>query len=305
MKYRSKILIKILLISVIPIGFILLFSSKISLSSFEAINIDSKIEFFKPLIEKYKIAGGDTIFLRYLLIDPRSEFDEKYVRINISGFLKKSDYSHYYNARSVNNTRDFLYKYRENFDSCESKFPVPKEVISAIIWIETRNGTYLGRNHIASVFLSTSMADRPEFIEMNENYARKLYSSSQKDLQTIDEEIIRRAYKKADWALNELLALEKIYKGTNIPVLDLKGSYAGAFGIPQFLPTSFVKWAIDGDNDGTVDIYNPVDAIYSIANYLRTNGWDSTSFGQRTAIYHYNNNNNYVDAVLNLASKVK
>jgi membrane-bound lytic murein transglycosylase B len=305
MNYGSKLISKILLISVIPIGFILLFSSKLSLSSFERVNIDSKIEFFKPLIEKYAIAGGDTNFILSLIKDLHTEFNEKYVRINISGYLKKSDYSHYSNVRSVNNTRDFLEKYRIDFDSCETKYPVPREIIAAIIWIETRNGTYLGKNNIASVFLSTALADSPEFIEMNKNYARKLYSSSQKDLQAVEAEIIQRAHKKADWALGELLALEKIYLSTNISVFDLKGSFAGAFGMPQFLPSSFIKWAVDGDNDGMVDLYNPVDAIYSIANYLRTNGWDTTSTGQRAAIFHYNNNNSYVDAVLNLASKAK
>jgi membrane-bound lytic murein transglycosylase B len=305
MKNRSKIITKIILIAIFPIGIIILFSSKISLSSFEAINIDAKLEFFKPVIEKYAALGGDTNFIRSLIMDRRSEFNEKYVKINISGYLKKSDYSHYYNARSVNNTREFLEHYNLDFESCAAKYSVPREVIAAIIWIETRNGSYLGRNHIASVFLSTAMADRPEYIELNINNAKKMFYQSQTDMQALEKQIKQRAAKKADWAIGEILALEKINAGTGFSVFDLRGSYTGAFGIPQFLPSSFVKWAIDGDGDGTIDLYNPVDAIYSVANYLKTNGWDSTLAGQRAAVFHYNNNNNYVDAVLNLAMRAK
>jgi membrane-bound lytic murein transglycosylase B len=305
MKNRSKIITKVLLIAIFPIGFIILFSSKISLSSLEAVNIDAKIEFFRPVIEKYTAAGGDTNFIRSLIMDKRSEFNEKYVKINISGFLKKSDYSHYYNARSVNRTKDFLAKYHEDFDSCAIRYSVPREVIAAIIWIETRNGSYLGLNYVASVFLSTAMADRSEYIEMNINNAKKIFYQSKEDIQALETQIRQRAIKKSNWALGELLALEKIYLSTNISVFDLRGSYAGAFGMPQFLPSSFMKWGIDGNDDGIVDLYNPVDAIYSVANYLKTNGWDSTLIGQRAAVFHYNNNNSYVDAVLNLASRAK
>ena len=56
--------------------------------------------------------------------------------------------------------------------------------------------------------------------------------------------------------------------------LALKGSYAGAMGYGQFMPSSFRAYAVDFDGDGMADIWNnPVDAIGSIANYLSENGW--------------------------------
>lgn len=58
--------------------------------------------------------------------------------------------------------------------------------------------------------------------------------------------------------------------------VSLKGSYAGAMGIPQFMPSSFRAYAVDGDADGRRDIWgNPRDAIGSVANYLRRHGWEA------------------------------
>lgn len=58
------------------------------------------------------------------------------------------------------------------------------------------------------------------------------------------------------------------------PVESYKGSYAGALGYPQFLPSSIRRYAVDGDGDGDIDLRNsPVDAIYSVANFLVEHGW--------------------------------
>jgi len=52
-----------------------------------------------------------------------------------------------------------------------------------------------------------------------------------------------------------------------------KGSYAGAMGLGQFMPSSFHKWAVDFDRNGKRDLWNPVDAIGSVANYFAAHGW--------------------------------
>jgi lytic murein transglycosylase len=71
----------------------------------------------------------------------------------------------------------------------------------------------------------------------------------------------------------ELIDLLKI-ADTGVPRSTLVGSWAGAFGNPQFLPSVYLRHAVDGDGDGDKDIWNSeVDTLYSIANYFRDAGW--------------------------------
>ena len=62
----------------------------------------------------------------------------------------------------------------------------------------------------------------------------------------------------------------------NIAIESVKGSYAGAMGAPQFIPSSYRTFAVDGDDDGLIDLFdNWNDIIMSVANYLKVNGWNN------------------------------
>ena len=74
----------------------------------------------------------------------------------------------------------------------------------------------------------------------------------------------------------ELLAALKILHAGHVPLAHMKGSWAGAMGQPQFMPTSFERFAVDFDGDGHRNIWDSrADALASIANYLARNGWRS------------------------------
>ncbi len=76
--------------------------------------------------------------------------------------------------------------------------------------------------------------------------------------------------------LNEFFAAIKIINDNNINAKKLKGSWAGAIGQCQFLPSTYLKYGYDFDNDGMVDIWrNKSDIFASIANYLKSIGWDN------------------------------
>jgi membrane-bound lytic murein transglycosylase B len=83
---------------------------------------------------------------------------------------------------------------------------------------------------------------------------------------------------------------------------EIKGSYAGAIGPAQFIPSSFLKFGIDGDFDGVRDPFNMTDAMASIANYLKLAGWDEEAGEERLrkAIWHYNHSQVYVNTVMML-----
>lgn len=82
------------------------------------------------------------------------------------------------------------------------------------------------------------------------------------------------APRRRDYFTGELMATLKIVQDGDIDPASLKGSWAGAFGQTQFMPTAYQKLAVDGDGDGRRDVVNSVpDAIASTANFLRKKGW--------------------------------
>jgi membrane-bound lytic murein transglycosylase B len=282
----------------------ILSSIKISYSTLNEKELKSKFDFFKPVIEKLETMNVDSTFIQYLLSNPNTNFDDKYIKINVTGYLKKPDYSSHYNDYSVQKSLEFIQNNYDILKNCEEKYNVSKEVITSVIWIETKHGNYLGNHHIPSVFLSTAMANQDEYIQFNIKNLHNTFEGNEAELPQLEKKINQRAEKKSKWAINELKYLEKIYHSGKIDVINLKGSWAGAFGLSQFLPSSYTRNAVDGDNDGIIDLFNVSDAIYSVANYLKTAGWGKSEKKQRKAVYSYNHSKAYVNAVLTLAQKI-
>jgi len=110
------------------------------------------------------------------------------------------------------------------------------------------------------------------------------------------------AVKRGEWALTELGALMDLARAIDMDPCEIRGSYAGAVGPAQFIPSSFQSLGVDGDSDGIRDPFNMVDAMASIANYLKRAGWKNGA-GQETlrqAIWHYNHSQAYVNTVMML-----
>ncbi len=260
---------------------------------------------FKNIIAILLEKGTDTNFIYHLLSNGKTQFSEKYVKINVTGYLSKTDYSHFYNSSSINSTKEFIVKNREILEQAERQYAVPKEIIASILWVETRFGNFLGTHHIVSVFLSTAMCNEPEYIKLNEKEIELKFPDDKKKQDSLKIVLKERSEKKSQWAINEILALETMRNRYKVPIGDIYGSWAGAFGIPQFLPSSYIKYAIDGNNDGVVDLFNLSDAVFSVANYLKSYGWSEKPSEQRRAIFSYNNSTAYVEAVLKLAEFAK
>lgn len=134
----------------------------------------------------------------------------------------------------------FIAKYRAAFERAEEIYGVPSHIIAAIIGVETRYGSNKGSYRVVDA-LSTLAFDYPP----------------------------RSKFFKSELEQVLLLAKEQGFKP-----LDLKGSYAGAMGFGQFIPSSYRHYAVDFDADNVVDILNnPVDAIGSVANYFKMHKW--------------------------------
>ena len=92
--------------------------------------------------------------------------------------------------------------------------------------------------------------------------------------------------KRQNFAFNELKELLKAGDEFEWDLFEIPGSPTGALGLVQFEPTS-LKDAVDGNGDGKIDLFDPEDAIPSLAHYLVTRGWDSDLENQHRAIYAY------------------
>jgi membrane-bound lytic murein transglycosylase B len=80
--------------------------------------------------------------------------------------------------------------------------------------------------------------------------------------------------KRAEYFTDELAALLVLARDQGVRADSIKGSYAGAIGYPQFMPSNILKLGVDFDNDGHIDLMNdPEDAIGSVAHYLAEKGW--------------------------------
>ena len=137
--------------------------------------------------------------------------------------------------------KEFYNKHRDALHAAESEMRVPVQVILAIIGVETYYGRNKGSYRVIDA-LATLGLDYP---------------------------------RRAKFFLGELESLFLLGQREQLNPLTIKGSYAGAMGFGQFIPSSYLAYAIDFDNDGHRDLIdNPVDAIGSVANYLAKHGWD-------------------------------
>jgi len=98
-----------------------------------------------------------------------------------------------------------------------------------------------------------------------------------------------------------LVALLRQCKARGIDALEVKGSWAGALGFPQFMPAS-LQWADDGNGDGKIDLFTFDDAIFSIGRYLAEHGFRKD---RKKAVWDYNHEDAYVQGVLAYADALR
>lgn len=256
------------------------------------------------LLEELSTLGVSDTFLTELRLHPAVEFDEKYTRINVVGTVTKPEYSQFYTDVAVRKCIAFLIEYDSLLSAVEEQYGVPREYLVAILYIETKLGTYTGSHHLPSVFLSVAASQYPQYLEYNLQQLYESYNGTPEELRELEQRLYRRSERKARWAKRELLALDTLYRYRGIDVFQLYGSWAGAFGYSQFLPSSYLRWGKDGDGDGKVDLFHFPDALHSIAYYLLDNGWGKTAEQRQRAIYAYNHSEEYVAAVITLAEKL-
>jgi membrane-bound lytic murein transglycosylase B len=142
--------------------------------------------------------------------------------------------------KRIKNGKIFINENIKVLEKAEKDFGVPKEVVTAIIGVETRYGKIQGGYSVIDSLLTLGF-----------DYPRR-----------------------SEFFRKELINFFLLTRENELDILDIKGSYAGAMGYGQFISSSYRAYAIDYDGDGNVDLFNSVeDAIGSVANYLYIHGW--------------------------------
>ena len=116
-----------------------------------------------------------------------------------------------------------------------------------------------------------------------------------------------RTAQKAAWAYKELKALLVYAKGAGFDPASIPGSVYGAIGICQFMPSNAVRYGVDLDGDGRVDLFNPMDAVLSTARFLSANGWRDglTREQQMAVLYRYNHSHPYTRTIMAVADRLR
>ena len=140
----------------------------------------------------------------------------------------------------INNGQTAFARHRDALTQIERRYGVDAEVVAAIWGLESAYGALRGKTEIISAMATLAYEGR------------------------------RRDFFEA-----ELIAAMRILEAGDITARQMTGSWAGAMGHTQFMPTSYLAYAVDFDGDGRRDIWsdNPVDALASTAAYLREHGW--------------------------------
>ncbi len=157
--------------------------------------------------------------------------------------------------------------YNENvklIDSIEDEFNIEKELLLSLMGIETNFGTYVGKMDILSSLATLSFDKR-----------------------------------RSDFFTNELLILLRLIESKKIDYKTLYGSWAGAFGYFQFMPSTMKNYAIDYDNNNYIDLKSNIDAYASAANYLRKIGWKNNE----PCFYKINLSNKIPNKYLNVSAR--
>ena len=268
---------------------------------FGAVQAEETANIFDSLQKRLIADGFDGQRIHEIFASPDVAFEEGGVSAYFVHNEASLNYKQFTRIWNIAAARQYMDTHQEALATAQETYGVDKEVITAIILVETKLGKYTGNKSVINTLSTLSaMADgRPREI---------IWENLPDDERRMSrQEFDKKADQKSSWAYRELKAFLTYTEREKIDPTRIKGSYAGALGISQFMPSNIGPYGKDGDADGRVDLFVHADAISSVAAYLKNYGWKPglSRDAAFKVVYHYNHSKYYVNAILDIAEKLK
>jgi len=256
--------------------------------------------YYQSLQERLIADGFDAAAIRELYARPEVKFETKGISVYFVHRESKVHYERYTDQLHIEKARVYLQQHWAAFADAESVYGVDPEVITAIILVETQLGTLLGSRSVLNTLSTMAALSDPKVRNL---LWRKIKNTPDLTRAVFD----KKAARKSKWAYRELMAFLRHARSQGFDPAEIKGSFAGAMGIAQFMPSNIDTLGKDGNKDGKINLFDDADAIASIAFYLKEHGWQPGIERSKAAkvIYHYNHSNEYVDAILSVTERLK
>jgi membrane-bound lytic murein transglycosylase B len=258
------------------------------------------INYFETLQERLIADGFDKEMITDVYSRPEVAFETRGISTYFVHHESKVRYDHYSEQLQIKRAKKYLAKHLSAFDEAEKTYGVDKEVITAIILVETQLGKLLGSRSIINTLSTMAALSDPQVREA-------LWQQISNTPDLTRERFEEKAARKSQWSYRELKAYLMHATTEGFDPVKINGSFAGAMGIAQFMPSNIESLAQDGNNDGKINLFDDADAIASIAYYLKKHGWRPGIDRQKAekVIYHYNHSQRYVEAVLKVSDLLK
>ncbi len=274
----------------------------------------------KPVLADTSTPPADFSFLKSRLIedgisesiveeyfgDARFHIIPELLKINIKQPSGTAGYQRFVGDESVQRAAAFLKKHKAEIETVLDGTNVDPEIVVSIINVESSLGKYKGTYKLMNVFASLTLLESEQLLTWSpEFWTTVLEDVPEEKIASTKNKVNRRARSKAKWGYRQLKALMEMAEEKTMDPLDAKGSWAGAYGLPQFIPTSAQAYGKDGDGDGKINLHTLPDAIASVANYLKVHRYKKDiPEKRRKAVWHYNHSDEYVDCIITLADKI-
>lgn len=209
-------------------------------------------------------------------------------------------YNIFLNPSRLSSAHDFYETWKPILKKAEDQYKVDGRIITTIMYVETGFGKNTGKHMVINRLSRLANIADPDNLNFNIRRLQKAKPG------TTEEQVIKRAKYLEETFYPEVLALFRLASVRKLNLHSLQGSPAGAFGLPQFLPSSYVKFAIDGNKNGLISLFETEDSIFSVANFLSNYGWKNDgSFDEKIdVLWNYNRSRPYGETILKIAEKL-